>query len=213
MRTSTGFASVTLAAALAAVLPVSASEENPPDTQLKQAQTLVKAFVGQLQPQLKAALKNGGPTYAIEVCANTAPAIADSLAQASGWSVSRVSLQPRNPSRAQPDEWEKAILERFDERAAAGEAPANINYGATVDGRYRYMQAQGVQPICLTCHGETLSPDVAAALQQYYPDDTATGYTAGQLRGAISVSAGCDNAGQTSLDGVCDTGIEQDNNS
>jgi hypothetical protein len=50
------------------------------------------------------------------------------------------------------------------------------------------MQAQGVEAICLTCHGQNLSQPVIDALQQYYPDDMATGYQLGQVRGAISLS-------------------------
>jgi hypothetical protein len=52
----------------------------------------------------------------------------------------------------------------------------------------RYMQAQGVGTICLTCHGEDLSGPVRATLEKYYPDDWATGYSLGQVRGAISLS-------------------------
>ena len=50
------------------------------------------------------------------------------------------------------------------------------------------MQAQGAEAICLTCHGENLAQPVIDALQQYYPDDMATGYQLGQVRGAISLS-------------------------
>ena len=50
------------------------------------------------------------------------------------------------------------------------------------------MQAQGVEPVCLVCHGQDLAPEVRATLEQYYPDDWATGYSLGQVRGAISLS-------------------------
>ena len=42
-------------------------------------------------------------------------------------------------------------------------------------------------PLCLTCHGAALSPDVEAALAESYPEDHATGYSAGDLRGAFVV--------------------------
>jgi hypothetical protein len=38
------------------------------------------------------------------------------------------------------------------------------------------------------CHGENITAEVQQALDQYYPDDTATGYHLGQIRGAISLS-------------------------
>jgi excinuclease UvrABC helicase subunit UvrB len=41
---------------------------------------------------------------------------------------------------------------------------------------------------CLACHGKTLAPQVAARLKELYPDDRATGYAAGEIRGAITLS-------------------------
>ena len=152
-----------------------------------EAQVLAKQFVGQLKPQLKKAMTEGGPTRAIEVCASAAPKIADSLSAETGWTVRRVSLKSRNASRGIPDDWERAVLEQFDQRHKAGEAAANINYSEIVGRHYRYMQAQGVEPLCLVCHGENLSEPVQESIRQYYPDDWATGYTLGQIRGAISV--------------------------
>ena len=154
----------------------------------QEARALVQQFVGQLKPQLQQALQEGGPTRAIAVCATVAPTIADSLSDSSGWQVRRVSLQQRNASRAVPDKWERAVLQQFDTSAATGENPKDLHVGELQGSQYRYMQAQGVEAICLTCHGENLSQPVIDALQQYYPDDMATGYQLGQVRGAISLS-------------------------
>jgi hypothetical protein len=153
-----------------------------------EARELVKAFSGKLKPQLKAALEEGGPTLAIEVCATQAPKIADTLAAQSGWAVGRVSLQARNASRAQPDSWEQSVLEEFDRRAAAGAEPPTLHRSEIRNGQFRYMQAQGVEGVCLLCHGETLSDEVRNTLEAYYPDDQATGYSIGQVRGAISLA-------------------------
>lgn len=166
-----------------------AAASDATDTALEQeARALAGQFVGELKPKLKQAMAEGGPTHAIEVCASVAPRIADALSAASGWHVNRVSLKSRNASRAQPDQWELAVLQEFDQRQAAGEHPANINYGVTTRGRYRYMQAQGVEAVCLVCHGQALSGAVRSTLEKYYPDDWATGYSLGQVRGAISLS-------------------------
>ena len=154
----------------------------------QEAQQLVQQFVGQLKPQLKKAMQEGGPTLAIESCAAIAPTIADALAAESGWTVRRVSLKTRNASRAQLDEWERAVLINFDQRQAAGELAPTINFGETRGDYYRYMQAQGVEPVCLVCHGEQLSASVKEMLDQYYPDEQARGYAMGQLRGAISLT-------------------------
>jgi len=154
----------------------------------REARQLAGTFVSKLKPQLKQAMAEGGPTHAIEVCATVAPRIADSLSAESGWLVKRVSLKSRNASRAQPDAWERQVLQQFDARQTAGESPADINFGQTSGDQYRYMQAQGVEPVCLACHGESLSEPVRQTLEEYYPDDWATGYSLGQVRGAISLS-------------------------
>jgi hypothetical protein len=153
-----------------------------------EAEALAAEFVGLLKPQLKQALAEGGPTHAIAVCADIAPGIADSLSARSGWIVRRVSLKSRNASRAVPDGWERKVLLEFDRRQAAGEQPAELHFGEVVNGQYRYMQAQVVEPVCLVCHGKGLSDEVQASLEEYYPDDWATGYSLGEVRGAISLS-------------------------
>lgn len=154
----------------------------------QQARSLARQFVGQLKPQLKQAMNKGGPRHAIEVCARVAPSIADSLSAESGWLVKRVSLKSRNASRAEPDKWEQNVLFEFNRRQAEGEDAADLSFGEVVGGQYRYMQAQGVEPLCLLCHGKGLSDEVEATLDEYYPDDWATGYSLGQVRGAISLS-------------------------
>lgn len=152
-----------------------------------EAQALVRQFAGQLKPQLQRAMEEGGASHAIEVCSALAPAIAGELSISSGWTVKRVSLRQRNNSTARPDDWENAQLEDFNRRQAAGEAPSQIRVAAVTNGQYRYMQAQGVEPLCLSCHGQNVSTEVRDALRRDYPHDQATGYSLGEVRGAISL--------------------------
>jgi hypothetical protein len=103
-----------------------------------------------------------------------------------------VSLRNRNP-RAVPDAWERAALEDFDRRAAAGETPITLEKAeiVTEDGKqsYRYMRALPVQELCLNCHGlpERLTPAVKDRLKTLYPDDKAVGYRPGEVRGAMTI--------------------------
>lgn len=152
-----------------------------------EARGLTQQFVSTLLPTLQNAMAEGGPTGAIAVCSEQAPQIAAELSSDSGWSVRRVSLQPRNASLAIPDDWERQTLQDFDRRQQAGEAGPAINASAVIDGEYRYMQAQPTMPLCLTCHGQTIAAEVHSALAEHYPMDMATGYTQGQIRGAISL--------------------------
>ena len=153
-----------------------------------EAWELSSRFMARLKPELQSAMADGGPAHAIEICASQAPQIADALSAESGWLVRRVSLKQRNASRAVPDDWERRVLEDFDQRQAAGEEAASLVHAETVGGNFRYLRAQAVAPVCLVCHGEQRSPDIAATLKTFYPDDIAVGYSLGQVRGAISLS-------------------------
>lgn len=149
---------------------------------------IVKQFGGTLKPELKKALEEGGPPHAISVCADKAPEIAKNLSEETGWSVKRVSLKARNSEAATPDAWEQQVLEKFDERQAAGEAAMLMAYSEVVDGQYRFMKAQGVEKVCLNCHAAKIKPETEEALKKHYPNDTARGYSLGQVRGAFSLS-------------------------
>ena len=153
-----------------------------------EAISIVKQFGGSLKPQLKKALKEGGPAHAINVCSTQAPEIAQDLSQSTGWSVKRVSLKARNTETATPDAWEKGVLEQFDQRQADGESAKKMAYAEVVDGQFRFMKAQGVEEVCLKCHAAKIDPETEKALQEHYADDSARGYTLGQIRGAFSLS-------------------------
>lgn len=157
--------------------------------QLKQeAIGIVQQFGGALKPELTSAIQSGGPAYAISVCAEQAPSIAQSLSRKTGWQVKRVSLKARNHKNAMPDAWEKKVLEQFDRRQASGESPAKMAYAEVVDGSFRFIKAQGVEAVCLSCHAAEIKPEVEAAIKQRYPEDLARGYSLGQVRGAFSLS-------------------------
>lgn len=152
-----------------------------------QAITIVKQFGGTLKPQLKKALAEGGVKHAIEVCSVQAPNIAKELSLTTHWQVKRVSLKARNNLSATPDAWETSTLEEFEQRQQQGENAQTIAKAEIVNNEFRFMKAQGVEPLCLTCHGSELSEEAKAALAQYYPEDKATGYALGQIRGAFSL--------------------------
>lgn len=154
----------------------------------KEAVSIVKRFGGALKPELKNAIKTGGPAHAIYVCSERAPAIAQSLSEDTGWNVNRVSLKPRNSQTAIPDAWERKVLEQFDQRQANGESAEKMAFAEVVDGKFRFMKAQGVQAVCMNCHAAEIKPETKAALKEKYPLDKAHGYTLGQIRGAFSLS-------------------------
>lgn len=172
--------------ALCLAVPAQADEA----ARLDQARAAAKEFGATLKGELEKAMQAGGPVAATEVCNSKAPAIAKALSDKYGMEVRRTSLKPRATA---PQDWEIPVLTAFDERRAKGEDPNAIEFHEVTerDGKpqLRYMKAIGTLPICLTCHGEDLKPEVKAKLESLYPEDKATGYKAGELRGAFSITA------------------------
>lgn len=162
------------------------------DPMLAQAREVASSVPPKLIAVLQEEIARGGPEGAIAVCRDKAPQMAREASERTGWNIRRVSLKNRNP-KAVPDAWERAVLEEFDRRAAAGESAATLEKGEVVvlDGRphYRYMKALATQPLCTNCHGphEQLSAAVKAKLATLYPQDRATGYVPGQIRGAMTI--------------------------
>ena len=150
-------------------------------------------LIQELGAQLRAELAKGGPDGAVSVCKTIAPELAGRISRDKGWRVSRVSLKVRNPLLGSPDAWEQSVLSEFDRRVATGEKAETLEFGEVVEepaGRYyRYMKAIPVQPLCLTCHGslDAVPASVQERLRTEYPQDRATGYSVGQVRGGVTV--------------------------
>lgn len=166
-----------------------AAQENKAD--LKQARTIVKAYAGQLKPELKKAIKAGGPAHAVAFCHSAAPKIAMDLAKKTGWTVKRVSLKHRG-AMAKPDAWETKVLEQFEMLKKDGKPVKKMEFSEVVhDGdknTFRYMKPLQTAEVCLKCHGTNVSEPVKQAIAKYYPDDKAMGYKKGDIRGAFSFS-------------------------
>jgi hypothetical protein len=155
------------------------------------ARAVAVDFGAALLSELQQAIASGGPVSAIGVCNVAAPKIAAEKAAEKHMTVGRTSLKLRQPNN-QPDAWELQQLQTFEQRKAAGESPATIEVGEYVDtgGKpvFRYMKAIPTGPVCLNCHGAVLAPEVAARLQELYPQDLATGFAVGDLRGAFTIT-------------------------
>lgn len=149
---------------------------------------MVKEFGMKLKGKLQSAMKAGGPMAAISVCNEQAPLIAKELSEKSGWDIHRTSLKPR---ATKPDAWETRIMNSFEQRHSDGDKFKSLfNQDIVeVNGKpaFRYMQAIETQKVCLVCHGENIAAPIAKKLAELYPDDTATGFKLGDIRGAFSI--------------------------
>lgn len=156
------------------------------DPRLEQSREIVKAFAGQLQAELKAAMAAGGPSAAIHVCKDVAPAVASQLSRKHGAQVGRTSLRVRNTANLAAD-WQVEVLQEFDARAdEAGDGPLEY-FAARRDDSFRYMKAIPTGGVCVACHGGAMSDDVRQLLDEHYPHDRARGYAPGDIRGAFSI--------------------------
>jgi hypothetical protein len=142
-----------------------------------------------LQGRLLQQLDAGGPLAAVAFCADSAQAFTARHAR-EGVVVRRVSTRARNPANA-PDSMELRALAVFAGLHGAGE-PAKELIEASGEGgtrELRYLRPIVIQERCLACHGDpaAMHPAVRRLIAERYPADQATGYRAGDLRGAISV--------------------------
>lgn len=154
------------------------------------AEAAIEAFAGSLQEELVTAMQESGPVNALGVCHTRAQPVAREVSEEHGMQLSRVSLKNRNPANS-PNDWQARVLLDFEGRKINGEAITGLSYTEVVeqDGtrQFRFMKAIPIRAVCLTCHGTALAPDIKARLSELYPDDKATGFELGDIRGAFVV--------------------------
>lgn len=178
-----------LALSLFFVMPALADQKQMDEESRQLASAFLKQLGGALQKEMQA----HGAEAAIAVCRDLAPRIANQLSLEKGWKVTRVGTRVRNPMIGTPDVWEQETLASFERRLKEGEKLDAMEYSQIVNEPgaqyYRYMKAIGTQPVCTACHGgaDSIPANVKKALDKHYPHDKATGYSVGQLRGAVSI--------------------------
>jgi hypothetical protein len=150
------------------------------EVELARGADLLMPFKKDLQQALKSGLAEG-PAEAIQVCRVQAPGIAETLS-VDGVRMGRSSHKLRNPANVAP-EWVSPIMQDFLEKPSMREPRAVALPG----NRWGYVEPIMVQPLCLTCHGADLAPDVAGWIAKLYPEDRATGFAEGDLRGVFWV--------------------------
>jgi len=173
----------------ACLFPLPALAQDAEDLKAQAAQN-TSGFADALKEELVGTMNAGGPMAAIDACNEKAPAIAGARSQ-DGWRVGRTSLKLRNPGNA-PDAWEEKTLREFEARKAKGEPAGQLAKAEIVNENgqktFRFMKAIPTAPLCLSCHGQEIKPEVAAKLDTLYPMDTARGFAEGDLRGAFTLS-------------------------
>jgi len=132
---------------------------------------LFQTLLGELTKSMQA----NGPAESISVCKTRAPEIATAVGEELGIKIGRTSLQLRNPGNTSP-EWAASFV------SSKTETPVSVGLE---DGKLGVLLPMKLKSNCLLCHGaeETLNKGVVDALAKNYPEDQATGFAEGDLRG------------------------------
>lgn len=161
--------------------PVASSQVEAATSAGDHRETGAREAVGRLKRALKQALQKalpGGFDAAVAACQLQAPEVAAAVSTGD-ITVGRATDRPRNPHNALAP-WMKPLMERFRQPKAEAGTHETLTLP---DGRLAYAEPIRVKPLCVMCHGQSLTEPVRAALAQRYPDDKAAGYAVGDLRG------------------------------
>lgn len=186
-------AALSLACAVA-TLPALAQKSRKLElgVRIERARETATVLGERLRAELGTQIRNSGVVSAIGLCQTISPDLTTNAADEFGFEAIRTALRLRNPENA-PDDWERKVLELFQTKLAAGADPARLEHHeivVTAEGEklFRYMKPIITGEMCLACHGSDLKPEVKAEITRYYPDDKATNFKVGELRGAFSLA-------------------------
>lgn len=174
--------------AAAASAPVANAPAYAPVDQaaLDKAKAAASKLGGATRTRLMETMARGGFKEGVEVCSVEAQDIARKVREETGARVGRSSNRLRNSKNAPPP-WVADWLKTQGERKAQGVTVMN-QVVDTPQGRVaRFIKPIEIEAPCLGCHGDpaSIQADVKAILAEKYPGDQATGYSLGDLRGAL----------------------------
>lgn len=128
-----------------------------------------------LSARLTEVLTESGPTSAIQVCKSDAPQLASEVSEQFGVRIGRTAHRLRNPDNTAPAWAQQPVQQQV----------AEPQIVALEDRQLGVLLPIHLKAACVLCHGpkEEINPDVRASLVTHYPQDQATGFREGDLRG------------------------------
>lgn len=155
--------------------PPRLTELTPTQQQQKERADAARAeLFSKLTEKLQASLAEVGPAGAIDVCQQAAPQLAQEVSR-DGVRIGRTSFQLRNPNN-QPPAWATEFV-RLKTREPVFVGLPGEKLGALFPIKLLDQ--------CTMCHGQPaqIGDEVLAAIRKRYPEDLATGFAPGDLRG------------------------------
>jgi len=160
------------------------------DEELALSREVSKQLGSQLKSKLVSTMQSSGPEAAISVCNLEAINISAEVSNKFYLKVGRTSLKIRNTEN-QADAWETKKLIWFETQKASGVDIKTLETSEIIkeNGKnvFRYMKAIPMQEQCTLCHGTTIAPSIAEKINGLYPQDQATAFEVGDIRGAFTV--------------------------
>ncbi len=147
-----------------------------------------QALVKNLGKNLMANMKQGGPKQAIPFCNVAANPLTQEIATKHNVSIKRTSHKIRNSNNIATLE-EKSILTNYLNSLDNKKVLKPIVKKET-DGKIHFYAPILLEKKCLACHG-TIGKEVTyktdSILKVLYPNDKATGFEIGDLRGVVNI--------------------------
>ena len=159
---------------------------------LGRAQAAAQEFSSRLRQALQQEMAAHGAAAAVDFCRVQAPEIAEAVMAEYAVRLGRVAVpwRNRNPANA-PFGWQAAALSQFQMMFDHGVPAADLSFvqrdNLPADTQLRLIRGIAVEESCLACHGRKIAAPVAQAIVRNYPNDGATGFDVGELRGALWV--------------------------
>lgn len=150
---------------------------------------IVTSAAGELSGNLMSKMKEGGIPVAVEFCSEKALPITKEISDNYSVQIKRTSLKWRNPLNT-PTENELFVIKEFQKELGRSEL-LKAKVRLDQNGTPHYYAPILIEKKCLMCHG-TLNKELSRAadsiIKSYYPEDLATGFSEGDLRGIWSIS-------------------------
>lgn len=163
------------------------AQEIPQDI-VETGDKVTKELTQHLSSKLQHEIKTNGIIQAANFCNANALILTEevNLHQVQGISIKRISLKERNPANT-PTPDEREALDSMQKMLDEKKLPEYIITQETKSYKY-YKPLVIKKEACLKCHGDIAqNPPLQQFMKEHYPEDKATGYKMGDLRGAMVV--------------------------
>jgi len=169
-----------------ALAPPTALSPEAQNAALQRGKAIVAETFSLLSSNLQTAMQQGGVSNALPFCSLAASPLTAGMAGKHGVTIRRVTHKPRNPA-SRADATELAILNHYEAALTGTNPPPPLLTNLTASTVTFFAPIVLNNELCLKCHGEhgkDISSENVALIAHLYPQDEATGFKLGQLRGA-----------------------------